>query len=371
MFDRKACVYLVGRDYQIIFNTDCGGIAWVEVDGEVFPDAVNGIMRSETTVHRAIVPTEKLDRAGRYTVCFKSLPERKPYWPVTGETEKQDYCFYPANRPEGMRIYHLADAHSKVERAIRAGSYWGDKLDLLILNGDIPAESKSKQDILAVFDISGAITQGEHPVLFARGNHDMRGKYAIEFTDYIGTDEGRTYFTFRTGTLWGVVLDCGEDKVDSCDEYGGLVCSHPFREKQTEFLRDIIARHEKEYDAPGVKTRIAVCHMPFPTDLNATEAIFDIEKEIYADWTRELNKMGIEIMLSGHVHKRFVIPKGDSHLRYGADFPVFVSSEPRAKAPDGQTELFINAALEITDDEIRAVYTDDFGNVNEALRLKR
>lgn len=371
MFDRKPCVYLVGQNYQIIFNTDCHGIAWVEVGGEVYPDAVNGLMRSETTVHKATVPTEKLDKAGEYAVCFRPLPERKPYWPVLGELEKQVYRFRPIDWSDGLQIYHLADAHSHIEEAIQTGSYWGDKLDLLILNGDIPAESKTEHDVLSVFDMTGGITGGERPVLYVRGNHDTRGKYALEFTDFIGTDEGRTYFTFRTGSLWGIVLDCGEDKLDDSEEYGGLVCCHPFREKQTDFLKKVVENSDSEYNAPGVKTRIAVCHVPFPTSLLDDNPKFDIEQEVYAKWTAELNKMGIDLMLCGHMHTRSMLMPGDSRLRYGANFPVFTSSEPHFSRTDEQKGLFICAALEITDDEIRADYTDNRGNVSEALRLKK
>ena len=76
MFDKKACVYVVGRDYQILFNTTEHGIAWVEVGGEVYPDEKNGLLRSETLIHRAVVPMDKLDAAREYTVCFRALPER-------------------------------------------------------------------------------------------------------------------------------------------------------------------------------------------------------------------------------------------------------------------------------------------------------
>ena len=34
--------------------------------------------------------------------------------------------------------------------------------------------------------------------------------------------------TFRLGNLWGILLDCGEDKNDDRPEYGGTICCHAF-----------------------------------------------------------------------------------------------------------------------------------------------
>ncbi len=372
MFDRKPCVYLVGREYQIVFNTDGPGVAWVEVGGEVYPDEKNGLMRSETTVHRVSVPCERLDAARGYAVCFRPLPERKPYWPQLGALERAGYAFRPVDWSDGLQICHVADAHSRVEPAVEAGRCFGDRLDLLVMNGDIPAESKTERDVLAVFDIAGGVTGGERPVIFARGNHDTRGRFALEFTDFIGTDEGRTYFTFRTGALWGVVLDCGEDKRDSSEEYGGIVCCEPFRRRQSEFLRRVIARRDEEYAAEGVKIRLAVCHVPFMTDLMAESGEkFDIERERYAEWTALLNEMGIDLMLCGHQHRLYAFPRGDARLRYGADFPVLVGSRPEfaPKGQDSGEDRLIGAALEAKDGVLRAVYTDGRGWSDEAMSV--
>lgn len=370
MFDRKPCVYLVGDSYQIVFNTDCFGIAWVEAGGEVYPDEKNGLMRSETTVHRAAVPTRVLDAAREYTVCFRALPERKPYWPQLGPVEKQRYCFRPVDWQDGLQLLHVADAHSHVSAAVQAGQFVRDRMDLLIMNGDIPAESKTERDVLAVFDIAGGITGGERPVVFARGNHDTRGKYALEFTDFIGTDEGRTYFTFRTGSLWGVVLDCGEDKLDGSEEYGGLVCCHPFRRRQTDFLRRVLENRSAEFEAPGVKTRLAVCHVPFMTDLLG-EKKFDIEQEVFAEWTALLNEMGIDLMLCGHLHTLHTLLPGDAHLRYDTNFPVLVGSMPLFSREKPEEDRLTCAEVEITDRMIHCDFVDSAGDRQEGLRLTR
>ena len=106
----------------------------------------------------------------------------------------------------------------------------------LILNGDIPAESATPESIRGIYDITSALTGGRLPVVFARGNHDYRGRVATDLPQYIGTRDGQTYFTFRIGCLWGICLDCGEDKNDSDVEYGGLVDCHDMRLHETDYI---------------------------------------------------------------------------------------------------------------------------------------
>ena len=370
MFDRKPCVFLVGQTYQIIFNTLERGIAWVEVGGAQYPDEKGGLMRSETTVHRAVVPCAALDESREYTVCFRALPERRPYYPELGPEEREVYPFRPVDWSDGAQLMMIGDTHSCVEEGIATGRHFGDKLDLLVMNGDIPAESKTERDVLAVFDIAGGVTGGERPVLFIRGNHDTRGKFAVEFLDFIGTDQGNTYFTFRTGSLWGIVLDCGEDKWDDSVEYGGIVRCAPFRRRQREFLRRVLAEKEKEFAAPGVRTRLAFCHVPFMTDLMGLDKKFDIEQELYAEWTALLNGMGIDLMLCAHHHQLATYPAGDAGLRYGAAFPVIVGTEPHfPSSPDFRPSL--GTAVTIDEGGIHAVFADGRGRTLPAMELSR
>ncbi|MBO5269618.1 MAG: serine/threonine protein phosphatase, partial [Clostridia bacterium] len=77
--------------------------------------------------------------------------------------------------------------------------------------------------------IAAGVTKGRIPVVFARGNHDTRGKYAERLANHTPTDNGRSYYSVRLGKLWMLVLDCGEDKNDDHAEYGHTMCCHAFR----------------------------------------------------------------------------------------------------------------------------------------------
>lgn len=45
-----------------------------------------------------------------------------------------------------------------------------------------------------------------------RGNHENRGAYAQHWLDYFPTPTGETYYTFRRGPAFFIVLDGCEDK---------------------------------------------------------------------------------------------------------------------------------------------------------------
>lgn len=364
---KDPCVFVVGQEYQIAFNTLEFGIAWVEIGEAVYRDSENGLMRSETLIHKVRVPMDVLDSAGAYRVCFRALPERKPYFPKLGCLKTAEYTFTPVDFSRPVHAYMLADTHSRVEAPCRAAAYWGDRLDFLILNGDIPAESKTPEDIRAIYDITSAVTGGRLPVVFARGNHDYRGRLANHLPEYIGTQGGHTWFTFRIGPLWGIVLDGGEDKADSNEEYGGLVDCHTMRLEETQFIEDVIARAEEEYLAPGVSLRLAICHLPFPakaveTILPTTTNKFAIELPLFKRWTMLLNEMHLDGMLSGHIHELSILKPGDPRLRFPANFPVFIGSKvmrPGQTDPAYPGASFIGAALTMTPSSLEIRFTSD------------
>ena len=363
MLYKDPCVFAVGREYQIAFNTTEFGIAWVEVAGKPYRDSRNGLMRSETKIHKVAVPMAELDAARAYRVCFRALPERRPYFPELGPLETAEYPFQPVDFSRDVHAYMLADTHSKVDAPCRAASYFGDRLDLLILNGDIPAESKTPEDIRAIYDITSRVAGGRLPVIFARGNHDYRGRLATELPDYIGVRDGETYLTFRIGCLWGICLDCGEDKNDSDVEYGGLVDCHDMRLAETAYLKDVVARAEEEYLAPGVTLRVAICHLPFPArQVEAGDPKFNIEKEIFSEWTELLNQMRLNAMLCGHTHHLDVVRPGDANMRMPANFPIYIGSEPiRPDQPDPKFPgaSFVGTALTLTPTSLRCEFTPD------------
>ena len=314
-------VYAVGRTYRIMVPVRVETLCWCEVGGETFEDESCGILRSASLTHTVTVPMGTLDRAGGYTLCFRVVRQRKPYFSEVSDVVRLEVPFRPL--PEGrIRLYMVADAHNRIASPVAAAG----RPDLLVLNGDIPEDSGRLENFTTIHAIAGQVTRGEVPTVFARGNHDLRGVCAERLAEHTPTQDGRSYYTFHLGTLWGIVLDCGEDKTDDHAEYGHTVCCHAFRRRETAFLREVVARAGEEYAAPGVTRRLVVCHVPFSQVL---EAPFDIEQDTYREWCRLLREqVRPHLMLCGHIHDLYVTQPGEGRDHLGQPCPVVVGSRP-------------------------------------------
>jgi 3',5'-cyclic AMP phosphodiesterase CpdA len=135
------------------------------------------------------------------------------------------------------------------------------------------------------------------------------------------------YYTFRQGPVAFIVLDAGEDKPDSDVEYGGLAEYDPYRQAQLEWLKEAVKRPE----IASAPIKICMIHIPAFKDKTTWYA---------QNWANEnfvpvLNAAGVNLMLSGHIHKHKMIEAGHS----GNNFPILCSSnnERFVVSSDGRT----------------------------------
>lgn len=346
-------VFAVGQSYQIMAKAPQPSLFWVQVGDRCYYDHVNGILRSDTDIHRVTVPAEALNREKQYTVCEQKIIERKPYFSQVGAVEKTVYPFHPVEAGP-VRAYHIADAHNMVAQPIAAAQAFGE-FDLLILNGDVPDHSGQTKNFDHIYEICSALTHGSLPVIFSRGNHDMRGVCAEKLAEYTPVSNGKSYYTVRLGSLWALVLDCGEDKEDSCEEYGGTVCCHAFRQEETEFLLDVIRRAEEEYAAEGVTVRLVIVHSPFTEKFRGK---FDIENEIYDRWCQLLrDEIKPDFMLCGHVHRLQVRKAGCPEDARGQACTVILGSESDYKS------YFAGAGYCFSPEGTQLTFTDSKGKI--------
>lgn len=349
-FATAPIVYAVGSSYQIIVPVTCETVMWVRVGERCFYDDSNGILRSGNSTHKMTVPASLLNAAKAYTVCYRRINERRPYFTDAGELMEYTSSFRPVESSP-VRIYHISDAHNEVEKTTAAGSFFGDTLDLLVLNGDIPNHSGKIKYLTTIHEIAARLTGGQIPVVFSRGNHDTRGIFAEKIEEHTPTDNGRSYYTFRVGQVWGLVLDCGEDKPDGNCEYGHTICCEDFRKRESDFIRDVIARAGEEYAAPGVCNRLVICHVPFTEKFKSP---FDIEEDTYREWCRLLREhIHPQVMLCGHMHNTYVSRVGCMRDDKGQPCDVVVGSKPQ-----GEDAPFIGTALTLYADRCTVQFTD-------------
>jgi hypothetical protein len=178
----------------------------------------------------------------------------------------------------------------------------------------------------------------------------MRGIYAEKTADYMPNYNGLTYYTFRLGKLWGMVLDCAEDKPDTSNEYGDTVDFEPYRREETAFLEKV----KESGEWKNAKYRVAICHIPFARSFPSP---FDIEQDIYKEWAQLLrDHVKPQVMISGHMHLTEVWMPGGERDQLGQSCPVVVGARP-------MDHYFCGCGYEFGEDGIRVTFTDSTGAV--------
>lgn len=352
-------VFAVGDEYHIMVPVMCETLMWVQVGEEKYYDESNGILRSADSIHRMIVPMKNLDSARKYTLGYRKVVERKPYF-----TETEDVCTiefaFKSVQGDGVRAYHIADAHNHVKEPVAAARKYEEqygKIDFLILNGDIPDHSGTIDNFDNVYEIVSQLTHGNIPTVFSRGNHDMRGNCAEKFADYTPNRNGHTYYSFRLGKIWGLVLDCGEDKMDWHAEYGNTICCHEFRKRQTKYIQKLIENARSEYEAEGVEYKVVIVHNPFTRKQNDP---FQIEDEIYGQWAKLLREsVKPQVMICGHLHKLVIEEPGCEADYLGHPCRLVVGSDIVQQTAENPRCYFAGAGFCFEDGEIEAVFTDN------------
>ena len=98
--------------------------------------------------------------------------------------------------------------------------------------------------------------------------------------------------------------------------------------------------------------------------------IFDIERENHAEWTALLNRIGIQVLLSGHMHKAYHILPGENRDEYGQQFVTVVGSEVNLKTPEEEMS-YTGTAVLLTDTGIHLCLTDEKRQSREWLLIDR
>lgn len=361
IFAALPTVYAVADKYIIIVPVNEPCLMWVGIGENEYYDDSNGILRSGRLTHKMTVPMAELDAARSYTVRWRKMIERKPYRSEVGEIEEYTSAFRPIDpNKERINIYNIADAHNRVDGPINAGKYFertGEELDLLLLNGDIPNHSGDVAYFEAIHRIAAGVTGGEIPVVFARGNHDTRGVCAELIEDYTPTDNGVSYYTFRLGPVWGIVMDCAEDKPDDHVEYAHTICCEDFRRRETRWLEALCNAEKPEYSDGGIKYKIVVVHNPFTERRNPP---FDIEEDTFAHWASLLcENVKPHLMICGHVHKCYVTYPGGERDAFGQPCPIVAAS----KLSKDDLSFFVGGAITLDGNMAYVRFTDNDGNI--------
>lgn len=300
-----------GDTYSVVFATNDEGTGYVEYEfgGDTVRlyDEAMGRIKGDSKIHTVKVPKEELD-GNTYRVGSKRVVEAYSYGSYTGkEVVSEKYTF---NAPDGENQQWLcvSDWHTYLDKAYDAVSYAGEYDGVILLGDGAPGFMFEDEIKDYIVEFGGNLCKGEVPVVYIRGNHETRGEYAAKLPDYLGMES--FYYTASFGNYEFIVLDSGEDKVDSHPEYGGMVNYAEYRKNMTEWLETL---------APSDNIPIVFSH--------SNEIC--IEEDLRNRAFTSLKNLGAKYIVSGHTHtNEFFEYNGLSvYLDGGHKNGVFIASK--------------------------------------------
>ena len=189
----------------------------------------------------------------------------------------------------------VSDIHENAKRldAMLARLDWR-ATSFVVFNGDMVNDFMNlDQPFTGFIDTSVERFARITPFVYVRGNHDVRGRFARQLADYFPTRDGRAYYSFDHGPVHFVVLDSGEDKVDTHEYYNGLVAFEPYRRAQAQWLAEDL----RSQAARRARYRILLSHIPpYGGETFAIQQVREL-------WERGANAGRVDLWLSGHVHR--------------------------------------------------------------------
>ena len=130
--------------------------------------------------------------------------------------------------------------------------------DLFVLNGDVNSAFQPKEVINGPLKLLQEYGSASKPILYVRGNHELRGPFADRFLDYFACSNGTTNDLLRYGDTAFLILDSWEDKPSETPghPYCKWNLDKRFLEEQKQWFASAI-----QQDAwLSAKRRIVLCH---------------------------------------------------------------------------------------------------------------
>ena len=287
----------------VVWQTNRPGVSRVEYGptaafGQEAVSSHNGLIDNDRTSHVVRLRGLKPGTTYHYRVVTREfVGYEKQYivkWgeTVTGET----LSVRTLDRAAGPYTFAvLSDIHENAARldTLLSRVDWA-AVPFVIFNGDMVNDFMDPdQPFTAFVDASVARFARRIPFVYVRGNHDVRGRYARRLADYFPTLDGKAYYSFDHGGIHVIVLDSGEDKVDSHEYYNGLVAFDSYRKEQTAWL----AQDLRSDAARRARFRVLVSHIP-PRGAEG----YSIE-QVRTQWEATANAGKVDLWFSGHTHQ--------------------------------------------------------------------
>lgn len=219
-------------------------------------------------------------------------------------------------------IFITSDMHNKPDSLEALLKYLDYKTcDRIIYNGDMTNYMQyGDQDPYKGFiNKSVSLFAQNKPFEIVRGNHETRGNMSRHFMEYFPHKSGHIYNAYRWGDLEIILLDSGEDKVDSDKEYYGMASFYSYREEMARWLAQLIKTDEFR----TAKYRIVICHFTLLMDDGKPTDRFGGEPQLISLVLPLLKQCDIDLVISGHIHPATYTYAGKNYKGKGNQFEEY------------------------------------------------
>lgn len=307
----------VGNGITVMWETTVPAYCWVEYGTDTTQlkrarTIVDGQVVCNNLLHKVRINDLQPGRKYYYRVCSQEMLLYQAYKKVFGNTARSTFSEFtlPTADTDTFTaiVFNDLHQHTNTFRAL-CQQIQDIKYDFVIFNGDcVDDPVDHNQATTFISELTEGVSGDCIPSFFMRGNHEIRNAYSIGLRDHFDYVGDKTYGSFNWGDTRIVMLDCGEDKVDSHPVYYDLNDFTQLRNEQVDFLRKELSAKEFK----KAEKRILLHHIPL---------YGNYEKNLCADlWTALLAKAPFDISLNAHTHKYAYHPKGE----LGNNYPVLI-----------------------------------------------
>jgi predicted phosphodiesterase len=296
------------------------------------------------TLHVVHLTGLKPGQTYQYQVVSTRVVKLKPYWPDKGiTTESPVYSFTTLDpRKPKISFSFITDTHEDIRRInTLLGRIDWSTTDFLVHGGDAFHWIDSEEHLFRNWlEPTTRALQHRIPLVFARGNHELRGAFARSLFNYVPTFEDRYYFARDHGPVHLLVIDSGEDKPDDTNVYAELNRLKAYREQQFAWLQEHVRTSRRLAEAPF---RVVVMHQPHWGWVDGQND----------KWTALANKAGVDLVIAGHTHRFAYVKPGER----GNNYHLLIV---------GQDQV---ATVDATGSELKVVVMASDGKVVESFTL--
>ena len=245
---------------------------------------------------RHVVTLSALEPGATYS--YQAVSTRvvalKAYWPDKGLSVESPVLSFATLDPRKAAVSFsvITDTHEDVARIRALGKIIDWKAsEFLVHLGDAFHWLDTEDQLFRLWlTPTTSFLGGTIPLMYARGNHEMRGPFARQLFDYVPTPEGRFYYARDAGPVHLLVLDTGEDKPDDTNVYALLNKTTAYRAEELRWLREHARTAPRLAAAPF---RVVAMHQPRWGWLANGNA----------EWIAAANTARVDLVLAGHAHK--------------------------------------------------------------------